>query len=203
MGLLELESERDALRARLAEESRRHMEQTAELVQLAEDRRVRLAEVEAERALIVQRAENAEAALEQVEGKLAEAEALCEKQAEDDGLWFVAEYASEAMLQAALRELHRVIEGATVDQPKKPENKPENKPEGLAISDQPRKHSPDCSYWDGLFAQVCNCGTTADQPTVRAECQHEWIDARNNVISSGEWCRKCSLVRAGNEATGP
>ena len=40
------------------------------------------------------------------------------------------------------------------------------------------------------------------QPTVVAECQHEWADARNNVISSGEWCRKCSLVRAGNEATG-
>ena len=48
-----------------------------------------------------------------------------------------------------------------------------------------------------LLAQM-----TTDQPTVVAECQHEWADARNNVISSGEWCRKCSLVRAGNEATG-
>jgi hypothetical protein len=35
---------------------------------------------------------------------------LVRKQAEDDGLWFVAEYASEAYLQAALRELHAAVE---------------------------------------------------------------------------------------------
>jgi len=36
--------------------------------------------------------------------------ALVNKQAEDEGLWFVAKYASEAYLQAALRELHAAIE---------------------------------------------------------------------------------------------
>jgi hypothetical protein len=24
-----------------------------------------------------------------------------------------------------------------------------------------RKHTPECSYWDGLMAQVCNCGVDA------------------------------------------
>ena len=35
---------------------------------------------------------------------------LVNKQAEDEGLWFDAVYVTESMLQAALRELHRVIE---------------------------------------------------------------------------------------------
>ena len=35
---------------------------------------------------------------------------LVNKQAEDEGLWFYAETPSEAYLQKALRELHRVIE---------------------------------------------------------------------------------------------
>ena len=39
--------------------------------------------------------------------------ALVDEQAEDDGLWFVAQYAPEAYLQKALRRLHEVIEGKT------------------------------------------------------------------------------------------
>ena len=38
---------------------------------------------------------------------------LVARQAEDDGLWFVAETASEAYLQCALRLLHEVIEEKT------------------------------------------------------------------------------------------
>ena len=37
-------------------------------------------------------------------------QALVNKQAEDEGLWFGAQYASEAYLQAALRELHAAVE---------------------------------------------------------------------------------------------
>jgi hypothetical protein len=37
---------------------------------------------------------------------------LVAKQAEDDGLWFIAEHASEAYLQEALRKLHAAIEEA-------------------------------------------------------------------------------------------
>ncbi|MCK5609392.1 hypothetical protein KAR91_46395 [Candidatus Pacearchaeota archaeon] len=33
-----------------------------------------------------------------------------DKQAEDEGLWFIAEHCSEGYLQEALRELHKVIE---------------------------------------------------------------------------------------------
>ena len=36
--------------------------------------------------------------------------ALVDEQAEDEGLWFEAQYISEAMLQSALRSLHAVIE---------------------------------------------------------------------------------------------
>jgi len=36
---------------------------------------------------------------------------MVEQQAEDEGLWAIAETATEAYLQAALRRLHAVIEG--------------------------------------------------------------------------------------------
>lgn len=39
------------------------------------------------------------------------AEELIAKQANDAGLWFIAETAAEAYLQKALRKLHAVIEG--------------------------------------------------------------------------------------------
>lgn len=35
---------------------------------------------------------------------------MVDRQAEDEGLWFIAQYASEAYLQKALRKLHAVIE---------------------------------------------------------------------------------------------
>lgn len=38
-------------------------------------------------------------------------------QAEDEGLWFMAQYASEAYLQAALRKLHAAIEELVEDAP--------------------------------------------------------------------------------------
>lgn len=38
--------------------------------------------------------------------------ALVHEQAEDEGLWFEAQTATEAYLQAALRELHAAVESA-------------------------------------------------------------------------------------------
>lgn len=46
-----------------------------------------------------------------LEAHLAAIRAVVDEQAEDAGLWFVAVYSSEAYLQAALRRLHRVVEG--------------------------------------------------------------------------------------------
>lgn len=46
---------------------------------------------------------------------LQKARALVDQQAEDEGLWFRAEQASEAYLQQALRKLHALLEG--VDSP--------------------------------------------------------------------------------------
>jgi hypothetical protein len=37
---------------------------------------------------------------------------LCEEQACDGGLWFIAEYITEAYLQSALRKLQHIIESA-------------------------------------------------------------------------------------------
>jgi hypothetical protein len=42
---------------------------------------------------------------------LARVRRLVAEQAEDEGLWFIAEHAPEAYLQQELRRLHRVIEG--------------------------------------------------------------------------------------------
>jgi hypothetical protein len=34
---------------------------------------------------------------------------------------------------------------------------------------------------------------------VRKEvCAHEWVDARNSVVESGEICPKCNAIREGN-----
>lgn len=30
------------------------------------------------------------------------------------------------------------------------------------------------------------------------QCKHEWLDARNAIIKSGEICLKCGALRAGN-----
>lgn len=42
--------------------------------------------------------------------KMAKLQGLVDKQAEDDGLWFVAQTAPEAYLQQELRRLHAAIE---------------------------------------------------------------------------------------------
>lgn len=54
-----------------------------------------------------------EAEVERLNTRLASIRTLCATQANDDGLWFRAQYASEAYLQQALRELHRVAEEPT------------------------------------------------------------------------------------------
>ncbi len=43
---------------------------------------------------------------------LGDIQALVDTQAEDEGLWFVAENAAEGYLQAQLRKLHTAIEAA-------------------------------------------------------------------------------------------
>ena len=47
-------------------------------------------------------------------GHLAAVRRLVEKQAEDDGLWFIAETAAEAYLQQELRKLHAAIEASSL-----------------------------------------------------------------------------------------
>ncbi len=47
---------------------------------------------------------------------LTEIRKLVNEQAEDEGLWFVAQSAPEAYLQAHLRRLHALIEHYTTDE---------------------------------------------------------------------------------------
>ena len=42
--------------------------------------------------------------------RLRSARKIVDQQAEDEGLWFVAEFSTEAYLQTALRELHEAVE---------------------------------------------------------------------------------------------
>lgn len=42
--------------------------------------------------------------------------ALVSEQADDPGLWFVAETAAEAYLQQELRRLHAAVEGRTLEE---------------------------------------------------------------------------------------
>lgn len=42
--------------------------------------------------------------------------ALVDEQANDDGLWFIAETCAEAYVQRALRRLHEAIEGKSGDE---------------------------------------------------------------------------------------
>ncbi len=46
------------------------------------------------------------------EETLATLRAVMDQQAEDEGLWFVAVYSTEAYLQAELRRLHAAVEAA-------------------------------------------------------------------------------------------
>ena len=48
--------------------------------------------------------------IEKLEAKLAGIKALVDAQAEDDGLWFLADHAAEGYLQQELRKLHALIE---------------------------------------------------------------------------------------------
>lgn len=48
--------------------------------------------------------------------KLAEARRVMDEQANDDGIWFIAETAAEAYLQQELRRLHEAVEGKTSEE---------------------------------------------------------------------------------------
>jgi len=62
-------------------------------------------------AVAKRRAEAAEKALADCRAALLAIQGAVNTQAEDEGLWFVAQYASEALLQQGLRDLHAAIEG--------------------------------------------------------------------------------------------
>ena len=40
------------------------------------------------------------------------------------------------------------------------------------------------------------CPYCGDVLHVKPTCEHEWVDARNAVVTSGEICKKCHAIRA-------
>ena len=54
--------------------------------------------------------------IERLTAKLNAIQSVVNEQAENEGLWFRAEYATEAYLQSELRRLHEVIDGKTGDE---------------------------------------------------------------------------------------
>lgn len=36
--------------------------------------------------------------------------------------------------------------------------------------------------------------------TEKRKCEHNWVDARNKLVQSGEVCPKCGAIRAGNQS---
>jgi hypothetical protein len=58
---------------------------------------------------------------------------------------------------------------------------------------------------DGEWRGRCTCAAGAAAPDERKAkaCSHEWVDARNKYIKSGELCVKCFAMRAGNRLSAP
>lgn len=77
---------------------------------------------------------------------LLDARALAAKQAEDDGLWFVAQTASEAYLQQELRKLHAAVERPTTIAP-------DLRGEVIALLTDWRKACPCDEFWLCLKCQ--------------------------------------------------
>jgi len=54
----------------------------------------------------------------------------------------------------------------------------------------------------GWLAYDLRVAADGEEAAARLEgCDHEWVDARNEAVISGEMCSKCRTIRAGNEAT--
>lgn len=49
-----------------------------------------------------------------------------------------------------------------------------------------------------VYDEMVAALTKADGPA--SACEHEWHDARNSVVTEGEWCPLCCGIREGNEA---
>ena len=51
-------------------------------------------------------------------------------------------------------------------------------------------HKSDCERITALLAKAKG----------ESQCDHNWVDARNKVVKSGEICLKCGALRAGNQS---
>lgn len=47
------------------------------------------------------------------------------------------------------------------------------------------------SEWEKSFVYKELARVRGEEKT----CDHDWVDARNEAITSGQWCRKCNAVR--------
>ena len=121
----EVERERDDAQRSLSEHSREVLAKATQLAEAKSDLQAERVQRAFERQTLEARLAESERANElnaeecvqqakraaRAENILAEAEHVCKEQAEDEGLWFVAETITESYLQSALRRLHAAVEG--------------------------------------------------------------------------------------------
>lgn len=116
---------------------------------------------------------------------LAESRRLVDEQAEDEGLWFIAETAAEAYLQQELRRLHAAVEGDALAET--PEAEPCDDPRcGLSLG-----HEGGHWRWYGVLAEtpeaepvVGNC-PECDAPIGGGHGCNHWPGQ-----TECQWCRQ-------------
>lgn len=71
---------------------------------------------------------------------------------------------------------------------------------GVTLGKTVAVEMPDEANEDGEVPVDYALAAPTAQPTGHADCPHKWVDARNKVVQSGEFCRNCGVMRAGNAA---
>ena len=110
-----IERERDAQNVFEASYRKRLVvldERIAELTRERDEARANLETCEYSRSMRITENEQHEKRIAGLEAENARLQAIVDEQAEDEGLWFVAETAPEAYLQQELRRLHAAIDAA-------------------------------------------------------------------------------------------
>lgn len=79
--------------------------------------------------------------------------------------------------------------------------------EGPPVHDMNRYTCPSCGFMSVMHCprtKTWVCHMTSPQCRwfdSKPPCEHEWVDIRNDTVLSGEMCRKCNALQAGNDNT--
>jgi hypothetical protein len=72
---------------------------------------------------------------------------------------------------------------------------------GLLLALRDIKHKLERSHDGGCILPLLDMVIAAEKGvTEKPKCEHNWVDARNKFVESGEVCLKCCAIRAGNQS---